>query len=598
MNFSVSICRMFLSLWCCISMGIKMAIGFNYMDYANLYDGVAHVNRLKIMGKSTWTSHDSVWRAWEFSGIRYATADRFQPPKFFDDYTHDGQEQLARVFAKAGSACIQASQRQYPPPLNMNLTSEDCLFLNIHVPPVNQEHSLLKNQLRPVLVFIHGGDFQAGAGHLYDANSLARAIDAVVVTVNYRLGLFGFLSVEDASARGNWGMKDMVMALKWIRQYIGRFGADAHRMTLLGHGSGASMVSLAMMDRDVREIIAGVILMGGSSFHHKSLISSAQTYAVALGRSAGCPDNGSLEALMGCLRNKEAVQLLLADAAMSKTKTTDMPPWRPSIDSDSVPYNPHWIFRSSEWKFNGSVLQGYSMVPISGLFDYLNDSGGAKISTAAHGKSANDLSPLDEGKQYQVALDEAVSNLHPFVSEALGCTVTDEVAEQVLQHYLDVDHAKRTRAAIHKAIQKIAVDINQRLAVLQEAVEYVKNPSLLQGKAAYQMYALDSATECTRLNWSLGRPHEMYDVAYLFGGRLGEILLGPDGDEKITAQMRYLVAAFVKNGRGFGVPFDLEYGHMFRLNKQKEWQILPDHSVADVAHFWEDLKAAACEAPA
>ena len=58
--------------------------------------------------------------------------------------------------------------------------------------------------------------------------------------------------MEDASARGNWGMKDMIMALKWVRQYIGRFGADPYKITLLGHGSGASMVSLAMMDRDVR----------------------------------------------------------------------------------------------------------------------------------------------------------------------------------------------------------------------------------------------------------------------------------------------------------------------------------------------------------
>ena len=56
----------------------NLALAFNYMDYTNLYDGIAHVQRLKIMGKSTWTSHDSVWRAWEFLGIRYATADRFQ----------------------------------------------------------------------------------------------------------------------------------------------------------------------------------------------------------------------------------------------------------------------------------------------------------------------------------------------------------------------------------------------------------------------------------------------------------------------------------------------------------------------------------------
>ena len=70
------------------------------------------------------------------------------------------------------------------------------------------------------------------------------------------------------------------------------------------------------------ETITGVILMGGSGFHHKSLISSPQTHALALGRSAGCSANSSFDSLMACIRGKEVIQLLLADATMSKSKVT------------------------------------------------------------------------------------------------------------------------------------------------------------------------------------------------------------------------------------------------------------------------------------
>ena len=86
------------------------------------------------------------------------------------------------------------------------------------------------------------------------------------------------------------------------------------------------------------------------------------------------------------------------------------------------------------------------------------DSGAQK--STAFGKNVNELGTLDESKQYQVAFEDAASNLHPFVSDTLGCSVTDEVVEQVLQHYLDVDHAKRTTSAIRKAVQKVRQSIS------------------------------------------------------------------------------------------------------------------------------------------
>ena len=92
--------------------------------------------------------------------------------------------------------------------------SEDCLYLNIFTP---DKPATMR---RPVLVWIHGGGFLTGGAYGYDGRVLANEADAVVVVIQYRLGLFGFFSTADA-AGGNWGLKDQAMALKWVQGATG-----------------------------------------------------------------------------------------------------------------------------------------------------------------------------------------------------------------------------------------------------------------------------------------------------------------------------------------------------------------------------------------
>src|SRR5215813_12627894 len=120
--------------------------------------------------------------------------------------------------------------------------SEDCLFLNIWAPRDAVGH----DKRLPVMVFFHGGFFVFGAGSLpaYDGSYLAASGNVVVVTLNYRLGALGFLTVPELGLTGNYGILDQRMALQWVAENIAAFGGDPTKVTIFGESAGAMSVGL------------------------------------------------------------------------------------------------------------------------------------------------------------------------------------------------------------------------------------------------------------------------------------------------------------------------------------------------------------------
>ena len=102
--------------------------------------------------------------------------------------------------------------------------------------------------LLPVMVWIHGGAFEHGSGKNYHPEFLMDK-DIVLVTLNYRLGILGFLSTGDSFAPGNFGMKDQVLALKWVQKNIQFFGGDPNQVTIFGQGSGGASVGLHALSK-------------------------------------------------------------------------------------------------------------------------------------------------------------------------------------------------------------------------------------------------------------------------------------------------------------------------------------------------------------
>lgn len=118
--------------------------------------------------------------------------------------------------------------------------SEDCLYLNVYV---RSDIYLNRNSsLNPVLVFIHGGDFTSGSSTGYDPSTIVALSGIIVITIQYRLNLFGFLRLERTSATGNQGLFDQNLALKWVHENVKFFGGDQTRITAAGSDSGANSV--------------------------------------------------------------------------------------------------------------------------------------------------------------------------------------------------------------------------------------------------------------------------------------------------------------------------------------------------------------------
>src|SRR4051812_39471842 len=148
-----------------------------------------------------------------------------------------------------------------------NGMSEDCLYLNVWSPAKTGE----QGRRLPVLVYFYGGGFMAGDGSepRYDGASMARK-GLVAVTVNYRLGVFGFLAHPELTAEsphhasGNYGLLDQSEALRWVRQNIAAFGGDPDRVTIAGESAGSFPVSPQMASPLSKDLIAGAIGEGGS----------------------------------------------------------------------------------------------------------------------------------------------------------------------------------------------------------------------------------------------------------------------------------------------------------------------------------------------
>ncbi|MCB8840542.1 carboxylesterase/lipase family protein [Aurantimonas sp. VKM B-3413] len=139
--------------------------------------------------------------------------------------------------------------------------SEDCLFLNVWTPDMSGS--------RPVLVFIHGGAFIIGSGTQYPGDDLAARGDAVVVTLNYRLGLVGFnafaeLFPEDDRFQPNAGLLDQRLALEWVRENIAAFGGDPGRVTLCGESAGAASVAFHLVSERSKPLFSQAILQSGA----------------------------------------------------------------------------------------------------------------------------------------------------------------------------------------------------------------------------------------------------------------------------------------------------------------------------------------------
>lgn len=169
-----------------------------------------------------------------------------------------------------GSSCIQTIHEELKPWTDEFMThndiSEDCLYLNVWTP------AKVSSERRPVYVFIYGGAFNSGSAAvpLYDGEGLAKK-GIVVVTFNYRVGVFGFLALPELTrqsqhhASGNYGLLDQVAALRWVQANISHFGGDPARVTIGGQSAGSISVHDLTASPLAKGLFRGAIMESGGS---------------------------------------------------------------------------------------------------------------------------------------------------------------------------------------------------------------------------------------------------------------------------------------------------------------------------------------------
>ncbi len=282
--------------------------------------------------------------AWVFLGIPYAAPPvgplRFRPPQL-----HSGWDGV-RDALEFGSACTQRNAQT-----DEIAGGEDCLTLNVWAPMQPGAAP------RPVMVWIHGGDNMSGSasdpgffeGKFYDGRRLAERGELVFVSIQYRVGAFGFFSHpqlagdNERGATGNWGLMDQLAALEWIQRNIAAFGGDPARVTAFGQSAGADdLVALAASPRAAGLIHRAIPMSPGGGHTNPAAVTDQTTRAVVAALNCeGAADE------IACLRELSAEALARAPQSGSPLHP-DRVDFYVDLDGWMLDRTPLQIFRAGE----------------------------------------------------------------------------------------------------------------------------------------------------------------------------------------------------------------------------------------------------------
>ncbi|KAM9425765.1 acetylcholinesterase [Pholidichthys leucotaenia] len=237
--------------------------------------------------------------------------------------------------------------------------SEDCLYLNIWVPSSARPHNLT------VMVWIYGGGFYSGSSSLdvYDGRYLAHSETVLVVSMNYRVGAFGFLALHGSSeAPGNVGLLDQRLALQWVQENIHFFGGNPKQVTIFGESAGGASVGFHLLSPDSRPFFTRAILQSGVPNCPWASVSPTEGHrrATELAKLVGCNGGNDTE-LVDCLRSKTPQQLI--------DREWQVLPWPgpvifrfsfvPVVDGKVLPDTPEDMLNSGNFK-DTQILLGFN----------------------------------------------------------------------------------------------------------------------------------------------------------------------------------------------------------------------------------------------
>jgi para-nitrobenzyl esterase len=343
-----------------------------------------------------------------YMGLRFATAERWKAPQAAPAWTGtlDG--------TKFGSSCPQKGSM-----LSADSKNEDCLFLNVYVPDDIGAAKL------PVMVWVHGGGFSQGAASDYDVSILAQKAHAIIVTTNYRLGVFGFFALPGVRAETsnvNFGLQDQQAALRWVKSNIAPFGGDAGRVTIFGESAGGTSMCLHLVSPQSKGLFHRAISESGPcTVLTGSSMSVLATASEKLAADFGCPSGPDQ---LACMRSKPVGDLNAA-TVLDLHMSSQAAHWSPVVDGVSIPDQPEKM-----------VQQGrYNRVPT--IFGTNHDEGRLMVMANYHltnlmpvttAQLAAEITAAAQGDAHAQALLTATYTKDAYGTrdKALGAMLTDD----------------------------------------------------------------------------------------------------------------------------------------------------------------------------
>ncbi|XP_001650480.3 venom carboxylesterase-6 [Aedes aegypti] len=349
------------------------------------------------------------------------------------------------------SMCVQKNELL---PVAAAMGSEDCLYLNVYRPKIqNTSKSVL-----PVMVYIHGGGYFSGSASpgIVGPEYFMDTKRVILVTIQYRVGVFGFLATGDEVVPGNFGLKDQSLALEWVKQNIANFGGNPRLVTIFGQSAGAGSVHMHMISPLSEGLFSRAIVMSGNAiapwnFPTKDPLDLARRQAEAVG--IPCAKNLTSRQIVDVLRNVDA--LALSDSI------SELKPW--SVDPLTL-YRP--VVESLDWSNQAFLVEdpreswqkgNYQQIPW--MTGYLSNDGAVRaIAITTNQQLLKDLNanittllPLllekETSAEFLMALKQRF-----FVNSSNEQWITEKDAQQLIKLYTEAGFLYPLHASVKQHV--------------------------------------------------------------------------------------------------------------------------------------------------
>ncbi|XP_034940154.1 carboxylesterase 5A [Chelonus insularis] len=471
-----------------------------------------------------------------YLGIPYALPPvgprRFAPP--VTDPLESWEDQ--KNATKFAPSCLQAvGMIKYHEKLYRNLlprnmedpgVDEDCLYLNIFIPDAVEQSP---KEGWPVMVWFHGGDFNTGTPAIWDATTFVNKKEILVVTVAYRLNIFGFFTTADAEAPGNYGMLDQVAALDWIQKNIELFGGSPSNVVIAGHNAGAISVGLHIVSPLSKGKFAKAMAMSGDPIE---TVRTPEMELTVLKEIASIFDHCNFKptsAFIECLRSVPAHILL--------NRTAHIESWGPIVDLDTnnssapfLPKHPRFILEDED--FNAvPLMTGYTS---------------HELSLAYIEENSNDDGTLTIDKFESKITDEILASINiPFDNTSNCEPKPNMVAEAVLFFYRPYPPSDDPMLLRNKYLA-LQTEKNYASSIIFFASKVSKKAKVFVYRFDYRSttpYVVKDVPE-----WA-GVPH-MFELPFVWGlpNMLGSKMGWSVSDRNLADAMMTMIESFIRTG--------------------------------------------------